>query len=98
MEVDEARLQDAAKAVDRLRIALASAETILARAGGRGADGPASRLLRKAAESARTSFTAAMVDDLNTSCGLAAVFEQAARMNRGADTVLRGEAEAAQTA
>src|SRR2546428_1498527 len=88
MEVDEARLQDAAKAVDRLRIALASAETILARAGGRGTDGPASRLLRKAAESARTAFTAAMDDDLNTSSGLAAVFELAAEMNRETAQVL----------
>ena len=97
IEVDEARLQDAAKAVDRLRIALASAETILARAGGRGTDGPASRLLRKAAESARTAFTAAMDDDLNTSSGLAAVFELAAEMNRVTDQVLKGGTDATET-
>src|SRR2546427_648743 len=49
MEVDEARLEDAAKALGRLRIALASAGTVPARARGRGTGGPGSGAARLAA-------------------------------------------------
>src|SRR2546426_12046889 len=66
MEVDEARLEDAAKALGRLRIALASAGTVQARAGGGGTGGPASRALQRAAGSAGGALTAALGEDLHT--------------------------------
>ena len=97
MEVDEARLEDAAKALGRLRIALASAGTVQARAGGGGTGGPASRALQRAAESASAAFTAAMDEDLNTSAGLASVFDLVAEVNRVTDQVLKGGTDAAET-
>src|SRR2546426_7701872 len=60
MEVDEARLEDAAKALGRLRIALASAGTVQARAGGGGTGGPAARAPQRGAGSAIAALAPAL--------------------------------------
>ena len=90
IEIEEARLEDAARAVDRLRAALVSADTVITRAAGRAAGGDDSQALRRAATRARAGFEAALDEDLNTSGALAAVFDLVAEINRWTDQVLKG--------
>jgi cysteinyl-tRNA synthetase len=97
MEVTPDRLDDAARAVDRLRAALASADLVVQRAAQPPADGESSRELRRAADTARAGFAAAMDDDLNTSGALAAIFDLASGMNRVTDQVLKASIEAVET-
>jgi cysteinyl-tRNA synthetase len=98
MEYDPDRFMEAARAVDRLQAALASADLVLQRAAGLAEDGEPSQALAAAAKLARSGFTAAMDDDLNTSGALAAVFDLASEMNRVTDQVLKGSVEAVQAA
>ncbi len=93
MEVDAERLADAARAVDRLRAALASAELVLRRTRGLAEDGAPSQGLAQAATAARTAFAAAIDDDLNVSGALAAIFDLVSEINRAADQVLKGSLE-----
>ena len=104
IEAEQERLDDAARAIDRLRAALASADTVLRRApsdarqvpaGGR-QGGDLSQALQQSALRARAAFEAAMDDDLNTSGALAAVFDLVAEMNRATDQALKGTVEASQ--
>jgi len=81
IQVDEERLEDAARAVERLHLALVTADEIIARRIGSGEPGEASRRLRAAAQQARKAFEAAMDDDLNTAGGLAAIFYLVTEMN-----------------
>ncbi len=94
IEVDEARLSDAARAVDRMRAAIVSADAAIARAQGAGTSGPASQQLAGAAQRARNAFEGAMDDDLNTAGGLAAIFDLVAEINRATDEVVKGQADA----
>lgn len=95
IEVDEERFVDAARAVDRLRGAVASADAVIARAKS-GIGGPASQHLAGAAQRARETFEAAMDDDLNTAGALAAIFNLVAETNRATDEVAKGQSDAAQ--
>src|SRR2546428_13181693 len=70
MEVDEARLEDAAKALGRLRIALASAGAGQARAGGGGPGGPGSRAPQRAAGTAGAPLPDPPEENTNTAAGL----------------------------
>ncbi len=94
MEIDRDRLEDAGRAVDRLRAALASIDAVVRRAEARGVDGEPSDSLRQVAAQARAAFVAAMDDDLNTSGALAAVFDLVAEVNRATDLVLKGNEQA----
>jgi len=88
------RFEDARRAVERIRAALRSAETVLQRAGD-AAGGDRSEILAAAARKAQEAFEAAMDDDLNTSGALAAVFDLVAALNRETDLVLKGAVGAA---
>ncbi|MDQ7843476.1 MAG: cysteine--tRNA ligase [Armatimonadota bacterium] len=94
MEYDPARFEDARRAVERIRSALVSAETVRRR-GGTPAPGPAAAALAEAAGRCRAQYEAALDDDLNTSGALAAVFDLVAVLNRETDRVLKGETPAA---
>jgi len=94
MEYDPARFDEAAHAVDRIRSALVSAETVRRRVGTPAA-GPASDMLADAARRYRAQFDGALDDDLNTSGALAAVFDLVAELNRETDRALKGEIAAA---
>jgi len=94
MEIDQARLEDASRAIARLQAALASIDAVVRQAEGRAGDGELSRGLQAHAVQARAAFQAAMDDDLNTSKALAAVFELVAEVNRATDRVLKGHAAA----
>lgn len=96
MEAEEARLEDAARAIERLHTALASANVVLMRAGSQAGNGKISETLRRGAGRARTAFEASMDDDLNTSGALAAVFDLVAELNRATDQVLKGSVEPSQ--
>ncbi|HEY3247137.1 MAG TPA: cysteine--tRNA ligase [bacterium] len=96
LEVTPERLDDAARAVDRLRAALASADLVVQRAGGLSEDGAPSQELSRSTDAARRGFATAMDDDLNTSGALAAIFQLASDMNRLTDQVLKGALEAVQ--
>ncbi len=90
MEIDQERLEDAQRAIDRLRATLASIDTVIRHTQGRHEGGEGSEGLRQAALHARADFEAAMNDDLNTSKALAAVFDLVAEVNRVTDHVLKG--------
>jgi cysteinyl-tRNA synthetase len=90
IEIDEERLEDAQRAIDRLRAGFANIEEIIRQAQGRAEGGKSSEGLRQAAVRARAEFEAAMGDDLNTSKALAAVFDLVAEVNRVTDQVLKG--------
>ncbi len=90
IEIDQDRLEDAARAVDRLRAALASVEAVARRADTSSAGGGPSQGMYRAAVQARAAFEAAMDDDLNTSKALAAVFDLVVEVNRVTDLVLKG--------
>ena len=96
LDFEVERFDDAARAVDRIRSALASVDAVLRLADGdaelsegRAAHAPT---LADAVVRARQGFLAAMDDDLNTSGALAAIFELVTEVNRRADAVLKGTA------
>jgi len=97
IEVDEERLTDAARAVERLKGALASVDAVIATAKGSDGRGPAAQRLDGASQRARKAFEAAMDDDLNVAGALAAIFDLVTEMNRVADDVQKGQIPAAQT-
>jgi cysteinyl-tRNA synthetase len=80
-------LAGAERGLERLQTALANATTALERTPGVPAAGP----LSERAEGARAVFEAAMDDDFNTPQALAALFDLAADLNRGATAALQGE-------
>ncbi|MDR7537640.1 MAG: cysteine--tRNA ligase, partial [Armatimonadota bacterium] len=82
---DEA-LDGAARGLERLRTAAANAAAALERTSGVPTAGP----LAARAEAAREAFEAAMDDDFNTPQVLAALFDLAADVNRGAAAALQG--------
>ena len=94
LDFEEARFDDAARAVGRIRSTLTSVDAVLRLAGGdaepREAYAGHASTLADAVARARQGFLAAMDDDLNTSGALAAIFELVAEMNRRADAVLKG--------
>lgn len=83
---DEA-VQAAGRGADRLRTALANAETALERVRGLAAAGP----LAVRADEARAIFEREMDDDLGTPGALAALFDLAAEINRAAGAALQGD-------
>jgi len=92
IEYDPDRFEDARRAVERIRSAMASVDAVLRLAGTAsempaGGDGVAA-----AAARAREAFLEAMDDDLNTSAALAAIFDLVVEVNRRADAVLKGTA------
>jgi cysteinyl-tRNA synthetase len=87
---DEA-VEAAGRGVERLRTALANAETALARAAGLTTDGP----LAARASEARQEFERAMDDDFGTPQAIAALFELSVEINRAAGRALAGDAQAA---
>ncbi|MDR7556083.1 MAG: cysteine--tRNA ligase [Armatimonadota bacterium] len=84
--LDEA-LAAAGRGLERLQTALANAATALERTPGVPSAGP----LAERAEAARAAFEAAMDDDFNTPQALAALFDLAADVNRGAAAALQGD-------
>ena len=94
MEYDSERFEEARRAVDRIRAALASAATVRSRATGGGAGGAPSAALRAAARDGLGAFGVAMDDDLNTSGALAAIFDLVTAVNRETDPALKGTAPA----
>jgi len=94
MEYDPARFEEALRAVERIRSALVSAETVRRRAE-TPAPGPLSEALAEAARRCRAQYEAALDDDLNTSGALAAVFDLVAVLNRETDRAWKGEISAA---
>ncbi len=94
LDFEVERFEDAARAVDRIRAALASVEAVLRlhAGGGDRAEGRSrsDADVQEAAARARQLFLAAMDDDLNTSGALAAVFDLVAEVNRHADAVFKG--------
>lgn len=87
---DEA-VEGTERGFERLRTALANADAALARAPDLPADGP---LADRAAE-ARAAFERAMDDDFGTSGAVAALFDLAVEINRGAGSVLQGDRQSA---
>jgi cysteinyl-tRNA synthetase len=83
---DEA-VEAAGRGVERLRTALANAAVAEARAPGLPPDGG----LARAAARARAAFEHAMDDDFGTPQALAALFDLAADLNRGAAAVMAGD-------
>jgi len=83
---DEA-VEAAGRGVERLRTALANAAAAEARAPGPPADGG----LARAAERAQAAFEHAMDDDFGTPQALAALFDLAADINRGAAAAMAGD-------
>ncbi len=90
MEVNQERLEDASRAIERLHAALASIGAVMRQAGKKRIGGEPSEVLATAAAEARTAFFAGMDDDLNTSRALAAVFDLVGVVNRATDRVLKG--------
>jgi cysteinyl-tRNA synthetase len=78
-------LPDAARALERLRIALQNGDRYLGLAVGAVDAGAAEQLVRQT-EEARAGFLAAMDDDFNTPAALASLFGLATEMNRIAAT------------
>ena len=87
---DEA-VEAAGRGFERLRMALANADTALARAAGLAEAGP----LADRAAAAHTEFERAMDDDFGTSQAIAALFDLAVEMNRAAGAALVGDIQAA---
>jgi len=95
LDFEEERFDDAAHAVERIRVALASVEAALRLARRDGEENLESLIgsevgLQKAVSRAHEQFLAAMDDDLNTSGALAAIFDLVLEANRTADGVLKG--------
>ncbi len=86
---DEA-VEAAGRGFERLRTALANADTTLARVANLPADGP----LTARVEDARRAFERAMDDDLGTPQAIAALFDLAAEINRAAGMALAGDGQA----
>ncbi|MEX0765767.1 MAG: cysteine--tRNA ligase [bacterium] len=95
IEVDEERFADAARAVERLRVALTAVDAVMASVKVRDGSGQPSGKLVGAVQRARSAFESTMDDDLNTAGALAAIFELVAEMNRAADEVQKGQIPAA---
>ncbi len=87
---DEA-VEGTERGFERLRTALANADAALARAPDLPADGP---LAQRAAD-ARMAFELAMDDDFGTPGAIAALFDLAVEINRGAGSVLQGNRQSA---
>ncbi len=87
---DEA-VEGAEKGLERLRTALANAESALERFPNRATEGPAARQ----AVTARQTFEHAMDDDFNTPQAVAALFELAGEVNRAAAAALQGDLQTA---
>lgn len=85
---DEA-VDAAGRGLDRLRAALANADTVL---GGDPVPSPDGPLARRAAES-RTAFERAMDDDFGTPQAIAVLFDLAAKINRAAGAAMGGNFE-----
>ncbi len=87
---DEA-VEGAEKGLERLRTALANAESAVERFPGGTSDGRAAPQAR----AAREAFHHAMDDDFNTPQAIAALFDLAAEINRAAGAALQGDRQAA---
>ncbi|MGH2400503.1 MAG: cysteine--tRNA ligase, partial [bacterium] len=94
IDFDVERFEEARKAVERIRAALRAADAVITRGAGQ-AGGPHSDALKRAAERASRAYESAMDDDLNTSGGLAAIFDLVTEVNRATDLVAKGTAEPA---
>ncbi|MBI3998461.1 MAG: cysteine--tRNA ligase [Armatimonadetes bacterium] len=87
---DEA-VEAAGRGLERLRTALANAEAALQRTPDLPADGP----LAGQAATARAAFEQAMDDDFNTPQAIAALFDLAPEINRGATAALQADRQSA---
>lgn len=87
---DEA-VDAAGRGIDRLRAALANADTVL---GGVSAPSPDGPLALRASES-RTAFERAMDDDFGTPAAIAVLFDLATEINRAAGAAMGGDFEPA---